>query len=238
MGTVTKTYTFAAGNKILSAEVNSDFDTLYNLVNGNIDNDNIKANAGIVDTKLAQISTASKVDTDALTTTSGAVGDILYHNGTKWTRLAAGTDKYILGANGAAAPAWLAPATAAEVKTGTDTEKPLVSTSVVGHEGIVKAWGSFVGSAATPAIVNGYNVDTAITDNGKGDYNITFTTDFGSADYAFAGSADEDNTDGSNENTNVMIDGTATTGIRIIVKQHDGAVRDSNYVSFMAIGDQ
>lgn len=40
---------------------------------------------------------------------SSAQGDILYHNGTSWTRLAAGTSGYYLKTNGAAAdPAWAA----------------------------------------------------------------------------------------------------------------------------------
>ena len=54
-------------------------------------NADISASAGIVDTKLATISTAGKVNTSALTTTSGAAGDILYGNGTGYVRLAVGT---------------------------------------------------------------------------------------------------------------------------------------------------
>ncbi len=67
MGLVNKLYTFTSGAVAISARVNSDFDVLYTLVNGNIDNENIKANAGIVDTKLATISTGGKVDGSAIT---------------------------------------------------------------------------------------------------------------------------------------------------------------------------
>lgn len=67
MALVTKTYTFTAGTTIVASEHNTNFDTLYNLVNGNIDNANIKASAGIVDSKLNQITTAGKVAGDALT---------------------------------------------------------------------------------------------------------------------------------------------------------------------------
>ena len=67
MALVTKPYTFSAGGTILSAEVNSDFDTLYADHNGGITNANISASAAIVDTKLAQITTASKVSGAALT---------------------------------------------------------------------------------------------------------------------------------------------------------------------------
>lgn len=67
MGLVSKDFTFSTGATILASEHNSNYDTLFNLVNGNVDNANIKANAGIVDSKLAQITTASKVSGSALT---------------------------------------------------------------------------------------------------------------------------------------------------------------------------
>jgi hypothetical protein len=76
MSLLSKSYTFSAGATIVASEHNSNFDTLYNGVNGNLDNINLKANAAIVDTKLAQITTAAKVSGTALTllpnTPSGA----------------------------------------------------------------------------------------------------------------------------------------------------------------------
>lgn len=51
-----------------------------------------------------------KMNTDYLETTSEAQGDVLYHNGTKWTRLAAGTDGKFLKTQGASAnPTWANP---------------------------------------------------------------------------------------------------------------------------------
>lgn len=67
MALVSKNYTFSPGATILAVEHNENFDTLYNLVNGNIDNANISGSAGIVDSKLAQISTGGKVSGSALT---------------------------------------------------------------------------------------------------------------------------------------------------------------------------
>jgi hypothetical protein len=66
MSVVTKGYTFSAGAVIVASEHNSNFDTLYNDYNGNITNANFSASAGIVDTKLAQITTANKVASSAL----------------------------------------------------------------------------------------------------------------------------------------------------------------------------
>lgn len=61
MGQIPKKHTFSPGNTILSAQVNEDFDDIYNEFNGNITNSNINGSAAIVDTKLAQITTAGKV---------------------------------------------------------------------------------------------------------------------------------------------------------------------------------
>lgn len=70
-------------------------------------NADISASAGIVDTKLATIATAGKVNTTALTTTSQAAGDILYSNGTNWIRLAVGTaGQYLKVAAGATTLEW------------------------------------------------------------------------------------------------------------------------------------
>lgn len=67
---VTKSYTFTAGAVIIASEHNSDFDVLYSLVNGNIENVNISSGAAITDSKLDQITSASKVSGAALTNLS------------------------------------------------------------------------------------------------------------------------------------------------------------------------
>ena len=66
MGLISRT-TYVAGQAILAATQNTNEDAIVNLVNGNLDNANINASAGIVDTKLAQIATAGKVSGAALT---------------------------------------------------------------------------------------------------------------------------------------------------------------------------
>jgi hypothetical protein len=53
MATITKSYTFSAGATILASEHNQNFDVLYNWANGNVDNANIKAGAGISLSKLS-----------------------------------------------------------------------------------------------------------------------------------------------------------------------------------------
>lgn len=67
MALITKPNTFSAGETIVASEHNSNFDTVYNEFNGSISNANIDGSAAIVDTKLAQITTPSKVSGAAFT---------------------------------------------------------------------------------------------------------------------------------------------------------------------------
>ena len=45
-GTVTKTYTFSSGDVVSASKINTNFDTLYTLVNGNLDDINISGISG------------------------------------------------------------------------------------------------------------------------------------------------------------------------------------------------
>ena len=53
MATVTKTKTWADNSAVTYSDMNANFDTLYTLVNGNIDNDNIKSGAAISASKIS-----------------------------------------------------------------------------------------------------------------------------------------------------------------------------------------
>jgi hypothetical protein len=66
MGIITRT-PYVAGTTAAAAAVNSNENIIVNEINGNLDNNNIKASAGIVDSKLAQITTSAKVSTTAIT---------------------------------------------------------------------------------------------------------------------------------------------------------------------------
>jgi hypothetical protein len=63
MGTITRGYSYTSGNTITAAENEANETTLYNEFNGNIDNANIKASAGIAESKLS-FNTASGHDHD------------------------------------------------------------------------------------------------------------------------------------------------------------------------------
>lgn len=113
MGLVAKNYTFSAGATIVAAEHNSNFDTLYTVVNGNLNTNNLLSSAGIVDTQLAQITTTGKVNLSAVQATSQATGDMVYaSSATVLARLAGNTaaTKKFLNQTGngsaSAAPSW------------------------------------------------------------------------------------------------------------------------------------
>lgn len=71
--TVSKPFTFSAGAVIIASQHNSNFDTLYNLVNGSLDGTNLASNAAIADTQLGQITTAGKVAGAAITLASTTI---------------------------------------------------------------------------------------------------------------------------------------------------------------------
>ena len=106
MATLTKGYTFGASELVTNAKLASlvDDGSVTGIVNADIDNA-----AAIADSKLATISTASKVDTNALFNASLATGDIMYYNGSKLERLAVGSVDEIL-TQGTTVPKWAAAA--------------------------------------------------------------------------------------------------------------------------------
>jgi len=107
MATITKDNTFSAGATIVASEHNDNFDTIFNDYNTNITNVNISASAAIVDTKLAQLTTASKVNLSALVISSQVAGDIIYaSSASALTRLAGGVSGQVLQTAGTAAPSW------------------------------------------------------------------------------------------------------------------------------------
>ena len=68
------------------------------------------------------------------------------------------------------------------------------STSEQIAQGRAKAWADFDGSVSDPnSTLNGHNV-TSITDNGTGDYTLTFTSSLANANYVVIGMCLDDST--------------------------------------------
>lgn len=76
MGIISKPNTYTAGGTITASEVNANEDALYTLVNGNLENANIKSSAAIAYSKLAL--GTSILDTDISNTADIKLGTIEY----------------------------------------------------------------------------------------------------------------------------------------------------------------
>lgn len=239
MPAVNKTFTFSAGTTIIAAQHNTNFDTLYNLVNSNLDSTNLASNAAIADTQLAQITTAGKVAIAALTVSSQAAGDIIQATGAStWARLGIGTALQVLRTNaGATAVEWATSTTAA-----TQAEQEAASSTTVSvtpgrqqyHPSAAKAWCSFNGTG-TPAM-NGtpYNFDASIGDGGTGIYTLTITNDISSANFAVVISCAEV----SNSAIVGIVTSKAGSGLTIKCRQSDNqALVDPTWVDVVVYGD-
>jgi len=69
----TGTVNFGSGDLAKSSEVNTDLNTIVTVINGNIDNDNIKSNAGIVASKLSLSTIAQNIANTGTFSNTGAV---------------------------------------------------------------------------------------------------------------------------------------------------------------------
>lgn len=76
-------------------------------------------------------------------------------------------------------------ATAAEQETGTDTTRAVTPGRQHSHKSAAKAWVVGTVSGTTLTVHDSYNC--SMSRNGVGDYSITFTTAFSSANYTFIG---------------------------------------------------
>lgn len=216
MGSYARVYSLSDGTTAYGSQVASELDALGSSVN-NIVNAQVASGAGIIDTKLAQISTAGKV--------SGAAITLL-------TSVPSGAGE-LPAAN-------LNIATQAEQETGTATDTVVVSGVQKYHPSAAKAWCSFDGTQAggSWAIATGFNVDSTVTDNGNGDYTISFTTDFSSANYAWAAAAYVSGTKLAVYSSDVASSQTAGA-LRFMCGQFDnGTATNASLVSLIAFGDQ
>ena len=96
------------------------------------------------------------------------------------------------------------------------------STAAQLNQGRAKAWVNFNGTG-TVAIRDDFNV-SSITDNGTGDYTVTFSSAMPNANYAVALSHKEDETDATGSGARPMMRRGAasfysTTAVRIINRQ-------------------
>ena len=190
MSIIVKPNTFSAGATIVASEHNDNFDTLFNDYNGNINNANIKANAAIDDTKLAQITTADKVHGTSLTglaSISTAVGTIPTTNIPNIDLAASGTGgvtgTLAIGNGGTGATIAsdaanaILPAQTGSSGTYLTTNATNVSwkTPAIAYSTGFGNWAAATVNTATQATTDGIIVGWI--DNASEEYNMTIKTD-------------------------------------------------------------
>ena len=123
--------------------------------------------------------------------------------------------------------------TVTEIASGTLIRE--VGTNINGNAGVAKAWANFNGSG-TPAMNAAHNFSNTITDNGVGDYTLTFTTPFSSANYCVQITAN-----GGGYGVGIgYVSATAKTAstLRISCADHNGAGCDPTDISVVCFGTQ
>jgi hypothetical protein len=73
MALISKPNTFSAGQSIIASQHNSNFDTIYSDYNGNIDNSNIAAGAGIEGSKLADVEGNKLITLNTIQASAGVI---------------------------------------------------------------------------------------------------------------------------------------------------------------------
>lgn len=233
MGLVTLT-AHVANTILTAAALNNNFNAIVNQVNGSIEAVNLASLA----VTTAKINTAAvtyvKLDTQIVqgaTTVTAATNDFVAIADTSDS----GNYKKALVSD-----LQTTAASQAEMEAATEAAKYVAPSTTKFHPGVAKAWGRFDGTG-TPAYSSGgsYNMDASITDNGTGDYTVSFTTDFSSATaYALMGiSRRAAGTASRLLCFDASVDPAAAT-CRILSMDGGSTPADSSIITFAAFGDQ
>jgi hypothetical protein len=124
-------------------------------------------------------------------------------------------------------------ASVAEVKTGTEAAKCVAPSTMIGHEGVVKAWAEINGTG-TPAIIDSFNV-SGIVDTATGRITVSWETDFAGTSYAVLCSHLYNTTAAAGTCT---YNNKAAGSIEILTGDNGGSLTDHASVSVVAIGDR
>jgi hypothetical protein len=230
MGLVSLT-AHTAGTILTAAALNNNDNAIINQLNGNIEAVNL-ANLCVTTAKInTNAVTAAKLDNnliDDLTLVTGASTDHLM--------IADASDSGNLK-RALASDFQSVAASSAEVTTGTEAAKYVAPSTVIAHHGVVKGWVAFDGTG-TPTILDSFNADASITDNGTGDWTVSWTTDFGNDDYCAQVCHGDPGGSISEEDSSMSIMTIAVGSIRVRGYANGVGLRDFNYVSILAIGDR
>lgn len=100
------------------------------------------------------------------------------------------------------------------------------------HPGVAKAWAHVTVSAGAPTLAAGHNFSSTVTDNGTGDFTLTFTTAMSSAFYAVVMTVEQ-----SAAYRIWRVVSQSTTAIRVIIADTGGTPTDPPAFSVVVFGD-
>lgn len=190
-----------------------ELDALGSSVN-NIVNSQISSGAAISDSKLAQISSASKVSGLALTALAS------------------------IPSGAGIIPAANLPAVAvqADMEAGSSTTAPVVPGVFKYHPGVAKVWVKFNGKSTNPITADAsYGISGTVTKNATGDYTITFSTAFSSANYCAIGTGGDS---GAISGARVTAATYATGTFRFFTVNTGNTATDYDFVNVCLYGDE
>ena len=125
--------------------------------------------------------------------------------------------------------------------TGTTSAGSIVVTGEGGstttnlQQGLLKVWVHFEGDASGAAAVDSFNL-TSMTDNGTGDYTITFDNDMNNVNYCFTTGV-EQNTGQNTNNYGSKHNTSQTAGTITMSGGHEGGTLDYAEYCVMISGD-
>ena len=225
---ITQHTTYTTNGQVTSTNLNGNLQNIITVVNGSLDNTNANTSGGfrfyevvgslpaagtqgrcafLTTDNTFNFDTGSAWNSAIVVSGAGVQGDIIYHNGSAWARLAAGTSGQYLRTSGAGAnPSW--------------------NTVNLGYTNI--AWINF--NMSTDAIADSYNV-TSITDGAAGTDTINWSITFANTGYVtvamVSGTSESSANIGTKNTTNF------TTNIYI----NPATSTDATEVNILAIGD-
>lgn len=100
------------------------------------------------------------------------------------------------------------------------------------HPGVAKAWAHVTISGGAPTLAAGHNFSSTVTDNGAGDFTLTFTTALSSAFYAAVTIAER-----SASPAFARIDSQSTTTVRVKITDAADTLIDPTAFSLVVFGD-
>lgn len=123
-------------------------------------------------------------------------------------------------------------ATQAEMEAASSTSTYATPGTIKYSPAVAKAWAYGTISGGTPTLAAGHNFSGTITDNGAGDFTLTFTTALSSAFYAVIATVER-----SGATAFARVDSQSTAAVRIKLTDAADNPLDATAFSVVVFGD-